>query len=70
MLLGVQDAKEAFEKVRLFMQSCGLSTRFHEYGIDVDVDALIASVNAERFANNPVPFDAVQLKQLIQSHLI
>ena len=51
------------------MASCGLAVRFSELGLEVDLEALLDSVNEERFANNPVPFNREALKDLILKHI-
>lgn len=68
--LGVGNAEEAFESCRHFFSSVGLATTFREAGLhNIEVDALLRSVNRERFANNPVAFDATGLKELIRRYL-
>ena len=68
-VLKVANANEAAAKMKNLIAACGLATRFSELGLQVDVDALISSVNAERFANNPLAFDYERLKTLILQHL-
>lgn len=68
--LGVSSAEEAFESCRRCFSSVGLATTFTEAGLNhIDVDALLRSVNRERFANNPVAFEAVVLEGLIRRYL-
>lgn len=68
--LNVNTAEEAFETCRHFLGSIKLATTFKETGLNnVDVEALIGSVNKERFANNPAAFDATVLKDLIRRYL-
>jgi len=68
--LDVHSADEAFEKLQRLLSGCGLPTSFSAYGIKVDVEALLASVNHQRFANNPMPFDAERLRHLIHQRLL
>lgn len=67
---GAENALEAFERTKSFLKQCGLATDFASLNIEVDVDALLDSVNEQRFANNPVSFDRNLLKQLIVEHLL
>jgi len=67
--LSVKNAGEAFEKLQTLFSDCGLPVSFSGYGIEVDIEALIASVNHQRFSNNPVAFDAERLQLLIQQRL-
>ncbi len=69
-LMNVADASAAFDFLNQSMKDCGLATNFRELGIEVNIDALLQSVNAERFGNNPVPFDSVELKKLIIQYLV
>lgn len=69
-LLEVDNANEAAVKIKKLMHAAGLSTDFSQLGISVDINKLLASVNAQRFANNPVPFDASKLTSLINLHLL
>lgn len=69
-VLRVTNADEAAQFCRAFFSSLGLATTFSEAGLKhVDVDALLRSVNQQRFANNPVAFDAPVLEALIRRYL-
>lgn len=69
-VLNAGNAEEALEICRRFFSSLGLATTFAEAGLnDVDVEQLLLSVNQQRFANNPVAYDAVKLKALIRRYL-
>jgi alcohol dehydrogenase class IV len=67
--LGVASAAEAFEAIQNLMERCGLAIRFSQTGEKVDVERLLASVNQERFSNNPVPFDPAILNELISQYI-
>jgi alcohol dehydrogenase class IV len=70
-ILQVENAFEAFTTCTHFFKSLGLAVNFKELGVDAfDVDALLQSVNHQRFANNPVPFNKTVLKSLIQQYLL
>lgn len=69
-LMKVADAPSASALLTQLMKDCGLATNFRELEIEVNIDALLQSVNAERFGNNPVPFDAGKLKMLITQYLV
>lgn len=69
-VLRVKNAEEAFQFCRSFFSSLGLATTFSDAGLKhVDVNALLRSVNQQRFANNPVAFDAAALEALIRRYL-
>ena len=69
-LMGVNSSSEAFARVSSLMKSCGLANRFSDLHLEVDVEALLDSVNEERFANNPVPFDRDALRELIKNYIV
>lgn len=70
-LMGAKDAEEACAVCRRFFSSIGLATNFAEAGLqNISVDELLKSVNQQRFANNPVPFDAEKLQALIERYLL
>jgi len=64
--LGVRDAEEGFRFMRKFIADLGLPVQWQ---MKVDTDALLRSVNRERFGNNPLPFDADRLRRLILQYL-
>jgi alcohol dehydrogenase class IV len=69
--LQVSSAEGAFESSRRFFSGIGLPTGFKDANLEsVNIDQLLNSVNRERFANNPVPFDFDKLKTLIQRYLL
>ena len=68
-LMGVSNAEKASERFRTLIKSCSLATTFPELGIQVDIEKLVDSVNHERFANNPVPFNRLYLQELLQQQL-
>ncbi len=70
-LLEVENEMEAAYYVLHSMKDAGLATKLSELNIDKEdiIESLLVEVNEERFANNPMPFDRVQLKQLILEHL-
>jgi alcohol dehydrogenase class IV len=64
-------ASEAFIICTKFLKKLELATNFNELNIEnVDIDALLKSVNHERFSNNPVPFDENVLRSLINHYLV
>ncbi len=70
-LLKVKNEMEAKEFIQSVMKVAGLAISLKELGIareDV-IDELLASVNTERFGNNPRPFDQNALKELITKYL-
>ncbi len=70
-LLEVQEYAAAAEKVYAIMSKAGLAVRFSDLELRKDeiIDELLRDVNPERFANNPVPFNAPKLKKLILEYL-
>jgi alcohol dehydrogenase class IV len=70
-LLGVGNKEKASEYIREIMKQAGLATTFAELNINKEIilDELLDSVNEERFANNPMPFDRERLKELFITHL-
>jgi alcohol dehydrogenase len=68
-ITGADNAISAFESVSALMRSCGLFTRFSDAGLQVDIEALLDSVNEERFSNNPVAFDRNTLNDLIEKYI-
>lgn len=70
-VLGAQNPESGFEACRHFFLSTGLATNFRDLGLtSLEVGALLNSVNHQRFANNPVPFDATELEALIRRYLL
>lgn len=70
-VLQVRNAEEAFSRCREFFSSVGLETTLTELGLaNLDLDAWLQSVNQQRFANNPEPFDANRLKDLFRRYLL
>jgi alcohol dehydrogenase class IV len=67
--LGAEDAAGAFFKVRGLMAETSMAIRFSDLGIVVDADALLESVNVQRFSNNPASYERARLKQLIEQHI-
>jgi alcohol dehydrogenase class IV len=70
-LLQVKDETAASELIRLKMKEAGLAINFAGLGLKKDeiMDDLLNSVNEERFANNPVPFNRQKLKDLFTEYL-
>ena len=69
-VLHVQNAEEAFAACRQLIQHIGLATTLNDLRLqDLSLDDWLGSVNQQRFANNPVPFDAEKLKALFQRYL-
>jgi len=70
-LLKVKNEMEAKEYIQSAMKTAGLAISLKELGIKKEnvIDDLLASVNTERFANNPRPFDGIALKELITKYL-
>ncbi len=70
-LLHVENANEAAEWLTKQMKQAGLQTDLNGLGIDRDaiLEQLLAEVNEERFANNPVGFDRAALTTLIKKYL-
>ena len=68
-LLGVTNAAQAFDAIQNLMKRCGLAIRFSQTGEVVDIGRLLASVNQERFSNNPEPFEPVGLNELISRYI-
>jgi alcohol dehydrogenase class IV len=69
-IIAASNAQEAFINIRKMMSDASMPGRFSEAGIDVDLDELLGSVNEERFANNPAPFDRKRLKELIEQYIV
>jgi alcohol dehydrogenase class IV len=66
----VQDAEGAFESSRNLFRQLGLATSLKELGLKhIDLHQWLASVDQQRFGNNPVPFDADRLYHLFQRYL-
>ena len=66
----VESGEAAFMACRDFLKSLGLATTLAELGLsDLDIANWLASVNQQRFANNPVPFDSGKLKALFLRYL-
>lgn len=69
-VLEVRNEEEAFTVCRLLWQEIGLATTLQELELQhICLDEWLQSVNQQRFANNPVPFDAGRLKALFQRYL-
>ena len=69
--LNVTNAQEAFFTTTAFFRRLGMATNFAELGLtDIDVTALLRSVNHQRFSNNPVPFDEIVLRSIIYQYLL
>lgn len=70
-LLGVENAKAAFDYIHGVMKQAGLEITLAELNIDKEkiIDDMLNEVNEERFANNPVVFDRDKLKQLLLTFL-
>lgn len=70
-LLNVKNELEAKEFIQSAMKKAGLAITLQELGInkEIIIDELLASVNTERFGNNPRPFDHTALKELISKYL-
>lgn len=68
-VLQVQTAEEAFALCRQKLKEAGLATTLNELGLQqIDLDEWLCSVNQQRFANNPAPFDHKKLKALFQRY--
>lgn len=70
-LLQVKDEMEAKEFIQGVMKQAGLAINFAELGLDKSriMNELLDSVNEERFANNPQPFDKEKLRELFYKYL-
>jgi len=70
-LLKVKNEMEAKEFIQSAMKKAGLAITLQQLGInkEVVIDDLLASVNTERFGNNPRPFDHTALRELITKYL-
>jgi alcohol dehydrogenase class IV len=69
-VMKVRTAEEAFLECRSFFQRMGLAVTLPALGLnDLPLDDWLASVNQQRFANNPVGFSAVRLKELFRRYL-
>ena len=70
-LLKVKNEMEAKEFIQSAMKKAGLAITLQQLGInkEVVIDDLLASVNTERFGNNPRHFDHNALKALITKYL-
>lgn len=69
-LLGSENAFDTHHAITFLMTRINLATTFSELNIEVDIDALLDSVNQERFSNHPVPFDKKVLKDIIIQNLV
>lgn len=70
-VLQVVDAEEACAACRKLFGQIGLATTLTELGLqNIDLDQWLQSVNRQRFANNPVPFDPARLKDLFRRYLL
>jgi alcohol dehydrogenase len=68
--LGVSGSEEAMTTTRNFFRSIGLPVNFKEAGVaGPDVEELVGSVDHQRFANNPLPYDRGKLITLIKNYL-
>jgi alcohol dehydrogenase class IV len=69
-LFGVTDGAEAAARWKNYVSSLGLASSLKDLGIAPSIiPGWLEEVNAERFSNNPVPFDAARLTSLIQTTL-
>jgi alcohol dehydrogenase class IV len=70
-ILEVQNADKAIAFTREIMQKAGLRTTLSDLGINKEsiMDEWLEDINAERFANNPVPLDREKLKNVLLKHL-
>jgi alcohol dehydrogenase class IV len=68
-ILGVSNAAGACAVVQMKIKECGLAVRFSDLSLEIDLDELVASVNQERFSNNPAAFDKETLKALMKQYL-
>jgi alcohol dehydrogenase class IV len=69
-VMQVHTAENAFEQSRALFHKSGLATSLPDLGLaDLDLEEWLASVNQQRFANNPVAFDADRLNQLFRQYL-
>lgn len=70
-LLDVGNKEEAMKYTQQVMKQAGLATTFAELNLNKEplLDELLAAVNEERFANNPVHFDSERLKELFITYL-
>ena len=69
-ILEVGTANEAFSVCRQWLKGLGLATTLHELQLaQLDLDVWLQSVNQQRFTNNPVAFNAEELKALFRQHL-
>lgn len=70
-LLGVKDETAAMHYIQSMMKQAGMAINFADLGLDKNkiMDDLLASVNQERFGNNPRPFDREELKELFYEYL-
>jgi alcohol dehydrogenase class IV len=66
----VQGAEGAFESSRNLFRQLGLATSLKELGLQqIDLNQWLASVDQQRFGNNPVSFDADRLYHIFQRYL-
>jgi len=69
-LLKVHEAEAAFESSRNLFRQLGLATSLKELGLKhIDLHQWLASVDQQRFGNNPEPFDADRLYHIFQRYL-
>ncbi len=69
-VMKVTNAEEAFLQCRVLFRSAGLAVSLAELGLaNLDFDHWLASVNHQRFSNNPVEFNAAALKDLFRRYL-
>ena len=70
-ILRADHERDAMDLIRSRVKQAGLATNFEELGLDKNniLDDLLSSVNEERFANNPVPFNRERLKKLFTQYL-
>ncbi|MCW3072954.1 MAG: putative alcohol dehydrogenase [Flaviaesturariibacter sp.] len=61
--------QDGVEHIKKFIRGLGLSINLEDFGIPKDVvPEIIASVNGERFNNNPVAFNAERMQKMILKH--
>jgi alcohol dehydrogenase class IV len=68
--LGVASSLEAYEFCSGFFKSCGLIQTLPDLNVGrIDIEKLVGSVNLERFANNPKPYDSQKIIELLAQYL-
>jgi alcohol dehydrogenase class IV len=66
-LLGCESAVEGRDRIRGFIQSIGLKTRFAEFGLSCAdaVEWVVRNANVERLTNNPRGLDEHSVRRLL-----